>query len=122
VSEVRWDPHTLPGYGVTAPQIQRQLRALPPEVDDDLIEAQKPGNRGIMLSELQGILALCAEGDPDDPRWSELKLRCLDRMAKLLRLYEPQKSDDSGAGGLDPRALAASAAAVLDALEAKLRS
>jgi hypothetical protein len=105
-------------YGTVAPRIHAAVEQLALEMPDEAIEAQKPGNRGLMLSELQGILRRCADGDPEDPRWDELRLRTLDRMARLLRLYQPdQPRERQGAG--DPRLLAAQAARILEELETR---
>jgi hypothetical protein len=102
-----------------APRIQADVSRLAQEMPDDIIEAQKPGNRGLMLAELQGILQRCADGDPEDPRWDELRLRTLDRMARLLRLYQADKPRESRGAG-DPRLLASQAARILEELEGRL--
>lgn len=66
--------------------------SLPASLDDAAVEAQKAGNRGILLRRLEGLIALCEaqlEGDElggQDIRWAELKLRCLDRVGRLLRV------------------------------------
>lgn len=119
---VKVEPDTLnprpEPYGVLAPRIQAAVAAMAQEMPDETIEAQKPGNRGLMLAELQGILSRCADGDPEDPRWDELRLRTLDRLARLLRLYQPdQPRERLGAG--DPRLLASQAARILEELEAR---
>lgn len=120
---VKVEPDTLTSgpvpYGTVAPRIQAAVQQMAHEMPDEVIEAQKPGNRGLMLSELQGILGRCADGDPEDPRWDELRLRTLDRMARLLRLYQPdQPRERQGAG--DPRLLASQAARILEELEGRL--
>lgn len=107
------------GYGSLAPAVEKELRGLAHEIPDEQIEKDKPGHRGLFLAELRGILALCDQGDPDDPRWPELRLRALDRMAKLLRVYEPDAPAQRQGPG-DSRILASQAAAALDALEASL--
>jgi hypothetical protein len=120
---VKVEPDTLnPGpvpYGTVAPRIQAAAQQLAHEMPDEVIEDQKPGNRGLMLAELQGILSRCADGDPEDPRWDELRLRALDRMARLLRLYQPDKPRERVGAG-DPRLLASQAARILEELEGRL--
>jgi hypothetical protein len=127
MEQVRWEPRELdlgpgPQFGSRAPAIQARIRELAHEVTDTVIEEQKPGNRGLMLNSIKEILAQCEDGDPDDPRWAELKLRALDRMAKLLRLYEPQAAEDKPQGDLDRERLMQGALASLDEMEAKLRT
>lgn len=106
-------------YGTMSPAAEKELRNLAHEITDEILERDKAGYRGIFLQELQGILARCNQGDPDDPRWDELRLRTLDRLAKLTRIYE---ADAPGAkqGPGDPRILAGQAAAALTELEASL--
>lgn len=106
-------------YGTVAPRIHAAVAAMAHEMPDEVIEAQKPGNRGLMLTELQGILSRCADGDPEDPRWDELRLRTLDRMARLLRLYQPDLPRERRGAG-DPRILASAAARILAELEGRL--
>lgn len=113
------EPEPVP-YGTVAPRIQADVQRWAQEMPDEVIEEQKPGNRGLMLAELQGILARCSDGDEQDPRWDELRLRTLDRMARLLRLYQPDAPRDRG-GLSDPRLLAARAARLLDELEQRIR-
>lgn len=66
--------------------------AVPSELTDAMVEAEKPGNRAILLRHLDGIVQLCErelEGDElggTDVRWAELKLRTLREMSRLLRL------------------------------------
>lgn len=119
---IKVEPETLKvvePYGTLAPRITAAVQQMAQEMPDEVIEAQKPGNRGLMLQELQGILGRCADGDPEDPRWDELRLRTLDRMARLLRLYQPdQPRERPGAG--DPRLLVAQASRILDELEQRL--
>lgn len=117
-SQVRVDPG-LGSYGAVAPAVEKELRGLAHEIPDEQIERDKPGHRGLFLGELRGILAACDAGDPDDPRWYELKLRALDRMAKLLRVYEAD-APSVKAGPGDARILASQAAAALAELEASL--
>lgn len=110
---VTWDPGS---YGSNAAAVERRVRDLPHEIRDEDIERDKPGYRGLFLAQFQGILARCDLGDPDDPRWDELRLRCLDRMGKLLRVFEA----DAAAvrqGPADARILAGQAAAALTELE-----
>lgn len=115
---VTWDPQGQ-GFGSHAPAVIQALKDLVPEVTEEQIERDKPGHRGLFLHQFQGILARCDEGDPQDPRWDELRLRCLDRMAKLLRVYEPDAPAVRQGPG-DARILAAQAAAGLLELEASL--
>lgn len=115
LKSVAWDP----GANVTPDTVAARIRDLPHEIRDEDIERDKPGYRGLFLAQFQAVLELCDSGDPDDPRWSELRLRTLDRMAKLLRVYE---ADAPGvkAGPSDPRILADQAARGLAELEASL--
>jgi hypothetical protein len=106
-------------YGPVAPAIEREIRGLAHEIPDEQIEKDKPGNRGLFLRELQGIINRCDNGDPDDPRWDELRLRALDRLAKLTRIYEPD-TPATNAGPGDARILAAAAARQLLELEQSL--
>lgn len=76
-------------FGSQAPAVEARIKQLPHEIRDEDIERDKPGYRGFLLQELRGVLQLCDQGDEDDPRWPELRLRALDRVAKLLRVYEP---------------------------------
>lgn len=117
--QVAWEPGAGGSFGSQAPALERQLRDLPHQIDDERIERDKPGHRGFFLSELRGILAACDAGDPDDPRWLEIRMRCLDRMAKLLRVYEAD-APQVKAGPGDARALVRQATEALDALEASL--
>jgi hypothetical protein len=106
-------------YGTMAPAAERELRGLAHEIRDEDIERDKPGYRGLFLAQLKGILDRCDDGDPEDPRWDELRLRCLDRFAKLARVYEPD-APGVKAGPGNPRDLADRAAAQLVELEASL--
>lgn len=106
-------------YGVLAPAAERDLRGLAHEIRDEDLERDKAGYRGIFLTQLQGILSRCDNGDEDDPRWDELRLRCLDRLAKLTRVYEADAPAGKQGPG-DPRALARQAAHALTELEASL--
>lgn len=106
-----------PAFGTVAAAVTRQLRDLPHEVRDEDIERDKAGHRGLFLAELRGILDRCNQGDPDDPRWDELRLRTLDRFAKLARIYEPDAASGKSGPG-NPKDLASAAAAALDELEA----
>lgn len=114
--KVGWEPAP---YGSSAPAVRDRVERLLPEISDEVIEAQKAGNRALMLSELQGILSRCDEGDPQDPRWDELRLRCLDRFAKLARIYESDAPRDRQGPG-DPRLLRVQAARFLEDLAAKV--
>jgi hypothetical protein len=106
-------------FGSQAPAVERELRGLAHEVTDEMLERDKAGYRGIFLAQLQGILERCDDGNPDDPRWDELRLRALDRLAKLTRIYESE-APVSKQGPGDPRILAGQAAAALAELEASL--
>ena len=106
-------------FGSQAPAAQARIKDLPHEIRDEDIERDKPGYRGFLLQELRGVLALCDQGDEDDPRWPELRLRALDRVAKLLRVYEPD-APSVKAGPGDARILAGRAAAALKELETSL--
>lgn len=108
-----------PSYGRAGGGVERAVRELPHEIRDEDIERDKPGHRGLFLAQFQGILDRCDQGDPDDPRWDELRLRCLDRMAKLLRVYEPDPARVKTGPG-NPADLARQAAAALTALEQSL--
>ena len=123
-SRVRWEPDQLGRQGAYGSVTSLPVpRGMAQEMPDELIEEQKPANRGLMLQALQGILQRCAmqaEEDPGDPRWPELELRTLDRLAKLARLYEGQ-GPRSREGDLDRARMQQQAAVALDALEAKMR-
>lgn len=106
-------------FGTQAPAVREQVRNLPREITEEQIERDKAGHRGLFLEQLQAILARCDEGDPDDPRWDELRLRTLDRLAKLTRVYEPDAPTTKQGPG-DPRILAGQAARALMELEASL--
>jgi hypothetical protein len=106
-------------FGSQAPAVQARIKDLPHEIRDEDFERDKPGYRGFLLQELRGVLALCDQGDEDDPRWPELRLRALDRVAKLLRVYEPD-APSVKAGPGDARILAGRAAAALKELETSL--
>jgi len=126
--EVRWEPGQLgqtdpSSYGRQAPAELSVLKGLAAELTDEAIEQQKPGNRGLMLSELLGILRRCqeqGEDNPGDPRWDELKLRTLDRLAKLTRLYEGQGPRERE-GDVDRVRMAQRVALDLEALETKIQ-
>lgn len=116
---VKVEPSTLKDpvpYGTVAPRIRDSIADLPHEIPDELIEEQKPGNRGFMLAQIQAILARCDDGNPEDPRWDELRLRALDRFARLARVYQGDEPKARRGPG-DPRILAAAAARILDELE-----
>lgn len=106
-------------YGTNEPAIRDKLRKLPQAVRDEDIERDKPGHRGLFLEQFLAVLDRCDNGDPDDPRWDELRLRTLDRMAKLLRVYEADAPTAKQGPG-NPRDLANAAAAALVELEASL--
>lgn len=106
-------------YGSNEAAVRAAVAALPHEITDEQIERDKPGHRGLFLAELRGILDRCNSGDPDDPRWDELRLRTLDRFAKLARIYEPDAPSQKQGPG-NPRDLANQAAAALVELEASL--
>lgn len=109
-------------FGTTAPVVQARIKdasGLAHEITDEQIERDKAGNRGLFMAEFRKILADCDQGDQDDPRWHELRLRTLDRMAKLTRVYEPDAPTVRQGPG-DPRILAGQAAAFLTEMEASL--
>lgn len=110
------------GYGAQAPAVAARIKAasnLAHEITDEQIERDKAGNRGLFMAEFRKILDDCDNGDQDDPRWHELRLRTLDRMAKLTRVYEPDAPSVRQGPG-DPRILAGQAAAFLTEMEASL--
>lgn len=113
-----WDPESG-SFGSQAPAVERALRGVAHEIGDEQIERDKPGHRGFILAELRGILAVCDQGDPDDPRWLELRLRCLDRVAKLLRVYEADAPTQKQGPG-DARILVDEAMRKLAELETSL--
>jgi hypothetical protein len=107
-------------FGTASPVVAAKIKELMPhEITDDQIERDKAGNRGLFMAEFRKILADCDQGDQDDPRWHELRLRTLDRMAKLTRVYEPDAPGLKQGPG-DPRILAGQAAAFLSEMEASL--
>jgi hypothetical protein len=106
-------------FGAVSPGVQARIKALPHQITDEDIERDKAGNRGLFMAEFQKILDDCDNGDPDDPRWHELRLRTLDRMAKLTRVYEADAPTAKQGPG-NPRDLANAAAAALVELEASL--
>jgi hypothetical protein len=106
-------------YGTSEAAVRAAVAALPHEIRDEDIERDKPGYRGLFLTQFQGVLDRCSQGDPDDPRWDELRLRTLDRMAKLLRVYEADAPGVKQGPG-NPRDLANRAAADLVELEESL--
>lgn len=113
------DPTPRLGYGTVSPAVEQRLRDLPHAIRDEDIERDKAGFRGLFLEQLRAILDRCDNGDPDDPRWDELRLRTLDRMAKLLRVYEPDAPTQKQGPG-DARILAEAASRALVELEASL--
>ena len=106
-------------WGSTAPQVQARIKDLPHVITDEQIERDKAGNRGLFMAQFQQILRDCDNGDPDDPRWHELRLRTLDRMAKLTRVYEADAPAGKQGPG-DSRILAGQAARALVELEQSL--
>lgn len=126
---VAWDPAELrssagpagASFGSTSAAVEQRIRDLPHEIRDEDIERDKPGHRGLFLAEFRKILDDCDRGDPDDPRWHELRLRCLDRMGKLLRVFEPD-APTAKQGPADARLLADQAAAALLELEQRNQS
>lgn len=102
-----------------APVVEAAIRGLGYQITDEQIERDKAGHRGLFLTELKGILSRCDAGDPDDPRWDELRLRALDRLAKLARIYELDAPKQRHGPG-NPRDLANAAAAALVELEGSL--
>lgn len=115
-------PQVQVGYGTVAPAVERELRGLAHEIRDEDLERDKAGYRGLFLSQLKGILDRCDTGNdmsPDDPRWDELRLRALDRFAKLARVYEADAPKQKQGPG-NPRDLANAAAAALIEIEESL--
>lgn len=106
-------------FGSTSPQVRAKLAGMAHPITDEDIERDKAGNRGLFMAEFAKILADCDNGDPDDPRWHELRLRTLDRMAKLTRVYEAD-APTVKAGPADARILAEQAGRQLVELEASL--
>jgi hypothetical protein len=106
-------------YGSNEAAVRAAVANLPHEIRDEDIERDKPGYRGLFLAQFQAVLTRCDTGDPDDPRWDELRLRTLDRMAKLLRVYEADAPGVKQGPG-NPRDLANQAALALVELEASL--
>lgn len=92
------------------------------EITDEQVEQGKAKHRGLILEQLLYTLSRCDEHDGDDPRYLEIRLRTLDRLARLTRVYEPQSAEKGAQGDLDRARLVDAAAATLDALEAKLRA
>lgn len=109
----RWGPHG-------APEVAKTLASMVSEVTDEAVEAQKPGNRAWILEQLRTVLQVAAEADPDDPRFLKIRLDALDRMARILRVEQPQGARERE-GDLDRERLVAAAAAALQELEAKAR-
>ena len=105
---------------VAVAAVEARIRDLPHEITDEQIERDKAGNRGVFMAEFRKILADCDRGDPDDPRWHELRLRCLKEMARLTRVYEADAPTQKQGPG-NPRDLANAAAADLVQLEESLR-
>jgi hypothetical protein len=106
-------------YGTAAAAVRARIAELPHAIRDEDIERDKAGHRGLFLEELRGILDRCNSGDPDDPRWDELRLRTLDRFAKLARIFEPDAPTQKKGPG-DQRVLADQASRALSELEASL--
>lgn len=106
-------------FGASEPAIRDKLRQLPHSITDEDIERDKAGNRGLFMDQFLAVLARCDDGDPDDPRWDELRLRTLDRLAKLTRVYEPDAPSVKRGPG-NPKDLAETAARALAELEASL--
>lgn len=107
-------------FGTTSPAVEAKIKDLPHEITDEHIERDKAGHRGLFLEQLKGIWDRCDAGDPDDPRWDELRLRTLDRFAKLARIYEADAPGTKQGPG-NPRDLARAAAEKLTELEESLR-
>ena len=107
-------------FGTASPAVQARIKELlPHEITDEQIERDKAGNRGLFMAEFRKILADCDQGDPEDPRWHELRLRTLDRMAKLTRVYEADAPTAKQGPG-NPKDLANAAAAFLKEMEESL--
>ena len=101
------------------------------ELTDEDIERMAPAVRGLVAKRLESLYRECqerledAEPGHQDARWAELKLRCLDRQAKLFRLdrlvVQAGEEEDSAAevARSAQKALVARVAASLDELAAK---
>lgn len=71
---------------------------IPMAVDETAVIEQQPAIRAQLLKQLTSLVALCdqqiQQGEEEghvDPRFAELKLRTLDRIARLYRLLEKPK-------------------------------
>lgn len=106
-------------FGAAAPAVEARIRGLAHEITDEQIEKDKAGNRGLFMAEFRKILVDCDNGDPEDPRWHELRLRTLDRMAKLTRVYEADAPKTKQGPG-NSKDLANAAAAALVEIEESL--
>jgi hypothetical protein len=115
VTIVNMSMHVDSASSVPLPYGVRSVR----ELTDEMVEAGKAGNRGLILDQLLRIAAVCEQEEAEDPRYLEIHLRTVDRIMRLLKLLEPQKQDDGRQGDLDRRALVAAAARSLDELEAR---
>lgn len=104
---------------VGSSQVARKLSGMVAEVTDEQVELQKPGNRAWVLDQLRLVLDVASDADPDDPRFLKIRLDALDRIAKILKIVEPQGGRDRE-GDLDRERLVAAAAAALVELEGKL--
>jgi hypothetical protein len=69
---------------------------LPGALDDEALVRQAPGVRGQLLRRLEMVWAYCEDEieasrleQRSDPRFADLGLRTLDRIAKLYRLEKP---------------------------------
>jgi hypothetical protein len=91
-------------------------------VTDARIEADKAANRGLVVDRLLGILQICSEEAQatGDPRYLDLEIRAIDRLARILRLHEPQQQELKGSPELDRLRMVTTVAAGLDELAAKI--
>lgn len=91
-------------------------------VTDARIEAEKAANRGLILDELMLVLKICRDEGAvsGDPRFLDLRIRTVDRLSKLLRLYEPETPVPADAGDVDRQRMVSAAAQSLDELALKM--
>src|SRR5262245_46977155 len=107
-------------YGAVSPALEAKLRGIPLEITDEEIDRLRPGHRGKQLERLEEIISACDNPDFfDDPRWLDLKLRAMDRVAKLLHLYDPDPPKVRQGPG-NPADLARQASLALDSIQESL--
>ena len=79
---------------------------IPMSLPEDVVEAQQPLIRAQLVQQLLGLVDLCdtqiRQGEEEghvDPRFAELKLRTLDRLARMYRLLDkvkPVEAEEEG--------------------------